>query len=133
MQTDPERPPHSVDWFAMVSLASMGNDRIVSSLPVNSIAWFRTSSFLKRPQSATITSLPVVPSGKVPVNVTLAIGGICHLDGCQHSRLESALPILRTMSCQLPKYSPHPCERWAYLKRRQSPVPKVVTRAMSRC
>lgn len=94
VQTDPERPPHSVDWFAMVSLASMGNDRIVSSLPVNSIAWFRTSSFLKRPQSATITSLPVVPSGKVPVNVTLATGGICHLDGCQQGRLASALPNL---------------------------------------
>lgn len=74
----PERAPHSVVILAIVKRSSTGRDRMVSSDPVNSIAWFSTSSSLKRPQRATITSLPVVPFGKVPVKVTLATGGTCH-------------------------------------------------------
>ena len=68
-----------VVMFAMVRRSSTGILRMVCSDPVNSMAWFKTSSLLNKPHKATITSLPVTPGGKIPVKVTLAIGGICHL------------------------------------------------------
>lgn len=54
----------------------MGKLARVSSEPVYSRAWFKTSSWLNKPHRATITSLPVTPWGRMPVNVILAIGGI---------------------------------------------------------
>src|SRR5438046_2252820 len=74
----PERAPHSVVMFAMARRSSIGRLQRVSGEPANSMAWLRTSSLLKTPQRATITSLPVTPFGRTPVSVTLAIGGICH-------------------------------------------------------
>ncbi|KAI7091920.1 Homoaconitase [Hortaea werneckii] len=74
----PERAPHSVVMLAIASRSSTGNERIVVVSPVNSIAWFKTSSLLNKPHRATITSLPVTPSGRIPVKLTRAIGGICH-------------------------------------------------------
>ncbi|KAI7506260.1 Homoaconitase [Hortaea werneckii] len=78
MGKSPERAPHSVVMLAMANRSSTGNERIVVVSPVNSIAWFRTSSLLNNPHRATITSLPVTPSGRIPVKLTRAIGGICH-------------------------------------------------------
>lgn len=69
-----ESAPHSVDMLLTVSLLSTEMLDRDSSEPANSTAWLSTSS-LKRPHRATITSLPVTPWGRVPVSVTWATGG----------------------------------------------------------
>ncbi|RUS27540.1 hypothetical protein BC938DRAFT_483099 [Jimgerdemannia flammicorona] len=60
----------------MANRSSTPNSRIPE--PWNSIAVFRTSSRLKRPQSVTITSLPVTPVGREPRSSTFTTGGTCH-------------------------------------------------------
>ena len=77
-QTMAESADHSVDMLLIVSLLSMEMLDMVSSEPANSTLWLRTSVG-KRPQRATMTSLPVTPGGNVPVKVTRATGGTQNL------------------------------------------------------
>ena len=62
--------------FEIVNLSETDMLARVSSDPVNSTHMFSTSD-LRKAQSAMMTSLPVTPGGKMPVNVTFAIGGTC--------------------------------------------------------
>src|SRR5213078_1611749 len=73
-QTIAESADHSVDILLIVSLLSTEILARVSSDPLNSTAWLSTS-LLNSPHSATMTSFPVTPGGKVPVKVTCATGG----------------------------------------------------------
>lgn len=96
----------SVVIFAIVNRASTGRLLMVSSDPVNSIAWFNTSSLLKRPQSATMTSFPVQPCGRTPVSFFIEVRSKLRkadfnviLDVLLHSLLAA----LATTTCQSPK------------------------------
>ena len=62
--------------LAIANLSSILNKETPS--PTNSITEFKTSSLLKLPHKATITSLPVTPGDKEPFNSTLTTGGTCH-------------------------------------------------------
>jgi hypothetical protein len=72
----PATAPHSVVMLAMVNRSSI--EMCSMPEPVNSIAAFRTSSLLKRPARATMTSLPVTPGESRPSRLTEMTRGICH-------------------------------------------------------
>jgi hypothetical protein len=72
----PDSAPHSQAIFAIVNLSETDRLDIVCSDPANSTHIFSTSD-PRKAQRAMITSLPVTPGGKTPVNVTFAIGGTC--------------------------------------------------------
>lgn len=72
----PAKAPHSVVMLAIANRSSTPSEGIPS--PTNSIAAFRTSSWLKVPQRATMTSLPVTPFASRPLSSTLTIRGTCH-------------------------------------------------------
>jgi hypothetical protein len=72
----PANAPHSVVMFEIASLSS--TESVSTPEPVNSMTELRTSSLLKVPQSATMTSFPVTPGGSWLRRDTLTIGGICH-------------------------------------------------------
>ncbi len=52
--------------------------RLATPSPANSTTMLSTSSLLKAPQRAMITSLPTTPGWGLPVRTTLAMGGTCH-------------------------------------------------------
>ena len=72
----PDSAPHSQAIFEIVNLSETDMLARVCSDPVNSTHMFSTSD-LRKVQSAIMTSLPVTPGDKTPVNVTFAIGGTC--------------------------------------------------------
>ena len=72
----PTSAPHSVVMLEMLRRSSI--DRPATPAPVNSTAALRTSPWLYRPHSVTITSLPVTPSRSSPWSTTWIERGICH-------------------------------------------------------
>src|SRR5439155_23887413 len=62
--------------LAIVMRADIG--RFAMPSPINSTAWLSTSSLLKSPHKAMMTSFPTTPGERLPLSTTFSTGGTWH-------------------------------------------------------